>query len=95
MVTLCFPTVRSVPAGNVPAGTFLCGTTTEGGAERDVAFERLARDELCDEYGDAISTLSLNEVEVTKVSRLDGCGGGRLWQGWRGFDSNGQIFDDL
>ena len=52
-MTLCFPTVTTVPGGSVPEGTFLVGRTV-GGAERDVAFERLARDELCEEYGDAI-----------------------------------------
>jgi hypothetical protein len=53
IVTLCFPTVTTVPGGSVPAGTFLVGRTVDG-AERDVAFERLAREEVCEEYGDAI-----------------------------------------
>lgn len=48
-----------MPGGNVPAGTFLCGRTTEGGVERDAAWERLAKDELCEEYGDVICILLL------------------------------------
>ena len=59
-MTVCFPTVTRVPDGNVPAGTFLCGMTTEGGTESDTACERFARDELCEEYGDVICSFSLN-----------------------------------
>lgn len=48
IVTLCLPTVTRVPGGSVPAGTFLVGMTL-GGAVSDAVFERLARDELCEE----------------------------------------------
>ena len=39
-VTLCFPTVTSVPGGSVPAGAFLVGIAA--GGERDVVVVRLA-----------------------------------------------------
>jgi hypothetical protein len=47
IVTLCLPTVTSVPGGRVPAGTFLAGMAA--GAEMDVVAVRLAREVFCEE----------------------------------------------
>ena len=44
MVTLCLPTVTSVPGGRVPAGTVRVGIT-EAAVEAEAALERFARDE--------------------------------------------------
>jgi len=71
MVTLCFPTVTSVPGGSVPAGTFRCATVAVDGADDDVSeptLARLAIDELCDEYVDVMATAG-KEGRARKNSR--------------------------
>jgi len=64
MTTLCLPTVTSVPGGRVPAGTLRCAAAAVDGAEDDVsglALDRLATDELCDEYVDVMATARKEE----------------------------------
>jgi hypothetical protein len=60
MVTLCLPTVRCVPGGSVPAGTLRAAAAAAAGAGpeaavSEVTLDRLAKDELCDEKGDAMA----------------------------------------
>jgi len=81
MATLYLPTVTSVPGGSVPAGTLRCAAAAVEGTDDDLTeptLDRLATDELCDEYGDVMATTGKEDRERgnSPSARLRPCSSG-------------------